>query len=163
MKKNLLLLIWGAVLLLAACSEQQAHIFEPVRVTIAMDEYTFTPGQIELKVGQEVTFHLVNNGAVAHELMIGRDVSRLNNRPHGYEQDLFELAREHPVIGGSGEHDHSTMLHSGFMILIPPSTEPASLTFKVTENMAGEWELGCFEQDGVHYDAGMKAILVIQP
>jgi uncharacterized cupredoxin-like copper-binding protein len=29
--------------------------------------------------------------------------------------------------------------------------------------MVGEWEMGCFEQDGVHYDAGMKGTLVVNP
>jgi uncharacterized cupredoxin-like copper-binding protein len=29
--------------------------------------------------------------------------------------------------------------------------------------MVGEWEIGCFEQEGVHYDAGMHGPLTIQP
>jgi uncharacterized cupredoxin-like copper-binding protein len=29
--------------------------------------------------------------------------------------------------------------------------------------MVGEWEIGCFSQDGVHYDAGMKGTFVVSP
>jgi uncharacterized cupredoxin-like copper-binding protein len=37
------------------------------------------------------------------------------------------------------------------------------LTFNVTEGMVGDWEMGCFEQDGVHYDAGMKGPVTVVP
>lgn len=32
----------------------------------------------------------------------------------------------------------------------------------VTEDMIGEWEVGCFLQDGVHYDAGMHGTLIVR-
>jgi len=35
------------------------------------------------------------------------------------------------------------------------------MTLTVTEEMVGEWEFGCFEQDGVHYTAGMKGMMVV--
>lgn len=68
--------IWVAALiltisLLAACSSSK---LEPVAIPIEIEEYTFTPSSIEVKVGQEVTLELTNNGLLPHELMIGRDV-----------------------------------------------------------------------------------------
>jgi hypothetical protein len=28
--------------------------------------------------------------------------------------------------------------------------------------MLGIWEIGCFEQDGVHYTSGMKGTLIVR-
>ena len=52
--------------------------------------------------------------------------------------------------------------HSGFMVILPRTDDRASITFIVTEEMAGEWEIACFSQKGVHYDAGMKGKLVVE-
>jgi uncharacterized cupredoxin-like copper-binding protein len=35
--------------------------------------------------------------------------------------------------------------------------------FTVTKDMVGEWEMGCFAQEGVHYTAGMVGKLVVAP
>ena len=159
-------------LLSSACSgssSASADKPEPVSFTIEMTEYAFSPERIEIRVGQEVTLEMVNLGLISHELMIGQEVSRLNNRPNGYQKDLFEIAQVEPVlVGGSTAGDHATdghgSDHSGsFMVVLPEKGDKASLTFVVTEKMVGEWDMGCFEQDGVHYDAGMKGSLVILP
>lgn len=150
-------------------SSAAAEKAESIRFTIEMTEYAFSPERIEVRVGQEVTLEMVNLGLISHELMIGQEVSRLNNRPSGYQKDLFEIAQVEPVlVGGStaGEHasDGHGSDHSGsFMVVLPEKGDEANLTFVVTEKMVGEWELGCFEQDGVHYDAGMKGTLVVLP
>jgi plastocyanin len=142
---------------------------EPVSYTIEMTEYAFSPDRIELKVGQEVTLELVNLGLISHELMIGQDVARSNNRPSGFHKDLFEIAHVEPVVvGGSEAGEHSADGHGAdhagsFMVVLPEKGDQARLTFQVTEDMVGEWELGCFEQEGVHYDAGMKGMLVVLP
>jgi hypothetical protein len=44
--------------------------------------------------------------------------------------------------------------HAGFMVVLGAGGR-GTMTFNVTEGMVGEWEIGCFEQIGVHYDAGM--------
>lgn len=41
-------------------------------------------------------------------------------------------------------------------------TETARITFTVTEASTGEWEFGCFEEDGAHWDDGMRAIIVVE-
>ena len=168
MKKMSRLGLWlaGLALLIAACAGQKPTP-EPVKYTIEMSEYAYSPSEIQAKVGQEVTIELVNKGVLEHELMIGRDVSMHDNRPDGFEHDLFETAKVEPeVMGGMGEemdmgseamHDD----HSGFMVSIPTGGDNAMITFTATKDMVGEWEIGCFEQEGVHYDAGMKGKLVI--
>ena len=140
--------------LLSACAGSAP---EAATYSIEMGEYSFTPNTLDLKVGQQVTINLVNNGQLAHEIMFGRDVVLENNRPTGYQQDMFEAGGVEPEItGGGSEMDHEAMGHGGYMVLLQKTGDQASITFTVTEEMLGKWEMGCFEQEGVHYDAGMK-------
>lgn len=143
--------------MLAACSSQATP--EPVTYTIEMTEYAFNPNEIEVRVGQEVTLELVNNGALVHEIMIGKDVMMMNNRPSGYQVDLFESTGVEPqvtVVESHGhEEEHEEEMHSGFMVAVTENGGISTMTFTVTEDMLGEWEMGCFEQEGVHHDAGM--------
>lgn len=150
-------------LLIAGCSSKSSG---PVTFTIEMTEYAFEPSLIEVRVGQEVTLELVNNGQLIHEIMIGRDVMMMNNRPSGYQVDMFETAGVEPEVVVLEEHAHEgeehEMEHAGFMVVVTENGGKSNMTFTVTEDMLGEWEIGCFEQDGVHYDAGMKGKFVVK-
>lgn len=157
------LLLVTLVLLLAGCGS--APKSEPVKYTVDMIEFAFQPNELQAKVGQEVTIELVNRGALEHELMVGRTVKMTDSRPDGYEHDLFEDAGVTPVVMGGKDSGmdmsgHGSQ-HSGFMVIVPAGSETATITFTATKAMVGEWEIGCFSQDGVHYDAGMKGKLVI--
>ena len=183
MKKILLIgsLVLGLSVILAACASQateqvedqaseqvQEQVPDPIVYTIDMSEYAFAPNSLAAQVGQEVTINLVNSGALEHEIMFGRDVMFTENgRPHGFEHDMFEEAGMEPEVmhmeASEGEHMEDEMDdeghiddHSGFMVVLPVGDETASFTFTVTEDMLGEWEIGCFLLDGVHYDSGMK-------
>jgi plastocyanin len=166
---TLLLMLAVLVSACAGSTPEPVAQLEPVFYTVEMTEYAFSPERIEVKVGQEVTLELVNLGQISHELMVGQEVARSNNRPNGFHKDLFETAHVEPVISGgatAGGHaaDGHGAEHSGsFMVVLPETGDQASMTFTVTQDMVGEWELGCFEQDGVHYDAGMKGTLVVLP
>jgi plastocyanin len=172
MKRNTIRwsLLAAFVLLLAACAGDQPESSakpEPVKYTVEMTEYAFQPAELQAKVGQEVTIELVNSGVLEHEFMMGRDVKMTNNRPDGYMHDMFaETGAEPMVIGGAEEGmdmgGHGTE-HTGFMVILPTGSENATITLTATEDMVGEWEIGCFSQDGVHYDAGMKGTFVISP
>jgi uncharacterized cupredoxin-like copper-binding protein len=90
-----------------------------------------------------------------------------NSRPDGYEQDMFAAADTDPMVMG-GQEDSMDMGghgsdHTGFMVIVPNGSEKATVTFTATRDMVGEWEIGCFSQDGVHYDAGMKGKFVVSP
>ena len=158
------------VLLLAACAGGQPQSSakpEPVTYTVEMTEYAFQPNELQAKVGQEVTIELVNSGVLEHELMVGRDVKMTNNRPDGYQHDMFAETNAEPVVMG-GKEDGMDMSghgseHTGFMVIVPNGAEKATITFTATQDMVGEWEIGCFSQDGVHYDAGMKGKFVVSP
>jgi plastocyanin len=168
---SLILLLILAVLISACAGSTPEPVaqLEPVSYTVEMTEYAFSPERIEVKVGQEVTLELVNLGLISHELMIGQEVARSNNRPNGFHKDLFEKAHVEPMImggataGGHASDGHGEDHSGSFMVVLPETGDQASMTFTVTEDMVGEWELGCFEQDGVHYDAGMKGTLVVLP
>lgn len=151
-----------AAMVLSACAQATPP---PVVIRIDMTEFAFTPSALELRVGQQVTIELVNLGALAHELMMGRDVKMTNGRPDGYLNGPFELAGIEPEVHGGqmGEMFGHGMEHSGFMVTVPVGNDMATLTFTVTKAMIGEWEIGCFAQDGVHYNAGMKGTLVVLP
>lgn len=147
------LLLAVAALILAACGGGTP---EAVSYDIDMAEYSYTPEKLNFKVGQEVTLNLSNSGQLQHEVMIGHEVMKIDNRPAGYMVDMFESAGVEPEVTqvGEPEEEHEEM-HEGFMV-VSPVGGTATIKFTVTEEMLGEWEMGCFEQDGVHYDAGMK-------
>jgi uncharacterized cupredoxin-like copper-binding protein len=141
------------VVILAACGGTPP---EQVSFDIDMTEYSFTPERFTLKVGQEVTLNLSNSGQLQHEIMFGREMTKMDNRPAGYMEDMFEAGGVEPEVTQQGEpeQEHEEEMHSGFMVAVP-ADGTATMKFTVTEGMLGDWEMGCFEQDGVHYDAGM--------
>ena len=146
-----------AALLFVACAGTEPQP-EPVTIHIDMAEYSFEPAAIQLQVGQQATLELANNGQLDHEILIGRDVLRVNNRPAGYQTDFFETAGLQPEVSENAEVEQE---EGGLAIIAAPG-ETITLTFPVTGEMAGQWEIGCFEQEGVHYDAGMKGTLTVQ-
>lgn len=164
---------WIGILLFAAlvtgCSQATP---EPVSYTIEMSEFAFSPNTIEVQVGQPVTLELINVGALEHEIMFGRNVMMMNNRPNGFETDMFEATGVEPhaemmAASTEGEEGHTEEDmhmedHEGFMVLLPKTGDRSTLTFTPNQDMVGEWEIGCFEQEGVHYDAGMKGTLVVK-
>ena len=129
---------------------------------ITMTEYAFTPEKLTFKVGQEVTLNMTNPGQLQHEIMFGREVMEMDNRPVGYAVDMFEVGGVEPEVyqEGEPEHEREEEVHEGFMVVLPVDGA-ATMKFTVTEEMVGEWEMGCFEQDGVHYDAGMKGFVTV--
>ena len=136
---------------------------QTVNQTITMSDYAYTPATMQVKVGETLTLKLVNDGQLSHEIMFGKQVKKVGNRPAGYEIDLFDYAGVVPevkILSGDVT-THQADSHSGFMLTFPKKGDSAALTFPITAKMVGEWEIGCFSQDGVHYDAGMKGKLAV--
>ena len=157
-------------LVLTACSANAGP--EPLELTIEMSEFAFSPQNLDFQVGQEVTLHLINVGALSHEIMFGRETAMEDGHPANYMTDMFEFAHVEPeVTMMEGDHAEEDMHmedeeehgHSGFMIEVPPGDDEYTMTFTVTEDMVGEWEIGCFDQNGVHYTAGMHGTLTVSP
>lgn len=170
-------IFFAAVLSLAACSSSSAP--EPQELTIEMSEFAFSPEQLEFQVGQEITLHVKNVGALSHEIMFGREVALKEGQPFQYATDMFEVAYIEPVVtmqegepmeeeGAMSEDDHAEEEladeeHGGFMVHVPVGDDEYTMKFMVTENMVGEWEIGCFDQNGIHYTAGMIGSLTVTP
>lgn len=163
MKGNVLTGMVFLLLLLSACAQATP---EPAAYTIEMTEYAFTPNTIEVQVGQKVTINLVNKGALEHEIMFGRDVRMTDNRPNGYQHDMFAESGVEPALTSMQEtdsHGHGGADHSGFMVTLKQTGDENALTFTATKDMLGEWEMGCFALEGVHYTSGMVGKLVVNP
>jgi len=104
-----------------------------------------------------------------------------DGRPSGYMVDMFETAGVEPEVtveAAEEEHtegdehaeeeEHSEGdehteddAHTGFMVMVPASHDVYTMSFTVTEEMVGEWEVGCFLLDGVHYESGMVGSLMV--
>ena len=107
-----------------------------------------------------MTLNLSNSGKLQHEVMFGRETMKMENRPAGYMVDMFESAGVEPEVTQVGESEHEGEMHTGVMVAMPVGGT-AIMKFTVTEEMLGDWEMGCFEQDGVHYDAGMIGMVSV--
>lgn len=163
MKQIKYILILVAAVVLAACARSTP---EPVTYTIEMTEYAFNPATIEVQAGQQVTLNVVNRGTLEHEIMFGRDVMMMDNHPNGYQTDMFEEAGVEPevmMMEGMEEGGHEEEGHTGFMVLLPEPGAEATITFTATPEMVGEWEMGCFELEGVHYNSGMVGKFIVNP
>lgn len=165
------------IFLLTACGGSGTSKAE---YTIEMTEFGYSPSVLEVSVGQEVTLHLINKGALAHELMVGREVVVHDGQPANYEHNMFEhvqpevmMAEMDHEAGGDEHHmevedqhmdEHSSMDH-GFMVSLSSGDpdQETTLTFTVTEEMVGEWEIGCFLDGGSHYHSGMVGKLIVNP
>jgi plastocyanin len=152
-------------LLLAACAP--AGPAGPQRITLKMEEYRFDPATITVKAGQEVRLTLVNQGKETHELMIGRELKTENGRPAGFHQNFFEGITVKAERGGKAIDVRELMEEEeeehGFMVVLEPGSEPVTLIFTVPADKAGEWQMGCFENDGAHWDLGMQGKWIVQP
>jgi len=125
-------------------------------IRITMTEYKFQPSAIQVKAGQEVRLVLMNRGKKAHELLIGRGVKMEEGKPAGYHENLFASIQVQ-VSGENFEYEedeHAVKVEPG---------GTAILVFTVPKGWSGElvWEMGCFEDNGVHYEEGMKGQLII--
>ncbi|MBI4278744.1 MAG: cupredoxin domain-containing protein [Armatimonadetes bacterium] len=157
----------------------------PASVTITMSEHKFEPQRVTVRAGSTVTIRLVNKGILDHEFMVGRTVTKGGpggNLPDGYMHDFFDgltvsavsasgVARfeagEAKVTGEAAktlmaapkemEMEHG---HHGFMITLKPKGQ-AVIRLVVPASRAGSWEIGCFEQNGSHYLAGMKGTFTV--
>lgn len=177
-KLKVLAIFLAAVLSLTACSSNDSP--KPLEITIEMSEFAFTPEDLEFQVGQEVTLHLKNVGFLSHEIMFGREVAFSEGQPSQYVTDMFEAAHVEPEVmmvedlhdedeGAMAEDNHSDEEmdgdgnHGGFMVHVPVGDDEYTMKFTVTEDMVGEWEIGCFDQNGVHYTAGMIGSFTVIP
>lgn len=178
-------------LLAAALAVTGARAAE-VKFEISLSDYRFEPDRIIVRPGDTVTITLINKSRDReHEFMVGRKVELggpFGDRPEGYEEDFFnglqvevldaegvtmlmegkaKLTGMGAMGGGMSMGDMGGMAgmemdeDHGFMVQVKPGGK-ATIRFTVPANRAGEWQMGCFAEDGQHYDEGMKGSFVVR-
>lgn len=106
----------------------------------ANDDFRFDPDAVMVMSGEVVTFRVTNDGAIAHDFVIG-DAAL---------QDAHEEAMENMTSEDSMSHEDP----NAFVV---PAGETREMTWRMT--MTGEILMGC-HQTG-HYVAGMKGTIDI--
>lgn len=65
-------------------------------------------------------------------------------------------------------HAEEEAVHHGGMVMLDPAEADqevgpiAVLEVTITKDKIGTWEIGCFEEDGQHFEDGMRAILIVE-
>ena len=89
---------------------------------------------------------------------MGREVDTDAGFAGSFHQNFF-TDRTSPEVVPSAFID--VEMGVGFQITLDPGQE-ATITFTVTADQVGEWEMACFVEDGAHYDAGMKGTFTVE-
>lgn len=141
------------------------------RLTIHMDDegssmFFSAPGgpaggSFQVSSGKIVGIHLVNVGAVEHEVLAGRGLKLVSSDagtvPDGYNEsllgslaiDAFVYEPQKVEVGTEGGIEELEAEPGGDLWI--------RTTFP--DSMKGTWEIGCFKPG--HYQAGMKATLAV--
>ncbi len=77
------------------------------------------------------------------------------------EEMAMEEEGEHMEEEGEHTEEGEHMDHMGWMVMSDAGSGATIIEFTVPADREGEWEMGCFEDDGAHYDDGMKGKLVV--
>lgn len=117
-----------------------------------------------LPAGKTVGLHLHNEGKILHEFLVGRGSLKYEEAggkkaPAGYEMNLFDLVEADIFLYYGTEKVEVGEAKFG-EIEVPAGVRDLWIRFKVPPDLKGEWEIGCFVEG--HYEAGMKAKLVIE-
>ncbi|KAA3644082.1 MAG: hypothetical protein DWQ07_18380 [Chloroflexi bacterium] len=77
------------------------------------------------------------------------------------EMSEEDMAMEEEEHADDGDEHAEGMGHDGWMVMNAAGSGTTIIEFTVPADRVGEWELGCFEDDGTHYDDGMRGTLVV--
>ncbi len=126
------------------------------KISIVLDEFSFTPTKVTLQAGVPAEIKLVNKGKVAHEFQVYvTPKSRVSDwdeyaMANTYFKDMGEVETE---FEGTGAVAGTRV----FEVEVQPSKE-AELKF--TPARKGTFEMACHVAG--HYEAGMKGVLTVK-
>ena len=103
---------------------------------VMRDELAYDPEQLDVSVGEVITFEVVNEGKAPHEFILG----------DGDYQEMHE--------GDMADGGHGGMIDNGVTL---EAGESASLTWRFTES--GEVLYACHEPG--HYEGGMVGTIEV--
>jgi len=150
--------------LLAERNAGETHQFAPKRleavIEIDMNEFSFANPQGErnptfrLPAGKTVGIHIHNEGAIVHELAIGRKI-----KEGGYEEVLTELVPS-DLFFYYGQTKAEVEGAKFGELEVDTGVRDIWLRMEIPLELKGEWEIGCLVEG--HYEQGMKAKLLVE-
>lgn len=127
------------------------------RVTVVMDEYSFSPSTLTLPAGNRVEITLVNQGRLPHEFMVyPADPSMPMER-----RAMHEWVEENSMFKGvevTVEVEGNTISAGELVeVVVKPG---GSVTLRFVPTRAGTFEFACLIPG--HYEQGQKGRLVVK-
>lgn len=136
----------------------QVDFFEGVEVEVvdarAVSELMAGKARVKGKAAMGMAKEIGRGQAMGKEMGHGQAASKGMGRGQSMGKEMGHGQRMGKDMGhgpGAGEQ-----AHRGFMIELEPGGT-ATISFTVPKDKGGTWELGCFSEDGQHYQEGMKA------
>jgi uncharacterized cupredoxin-like copper-binding protein len=133
-------------------------------IEIDMNEFSFANPKGErnptfkLPAGKTVGIHIHNEGAIVHELAIGRKAKAVA-KGFEYEELLTEkVPADLFFYYGNVKAEVEDALFGE--IEIETGVRDVWIRLNIPAELKGEWELGCLYEG--HYEAGMKARLIVE-
>jgi hypothetical protein len=98
---------------------------------------------------------MIDGEMVSMDMEMDEDMDMEMDEDMDMGEEGMDMGEEADMsMGEEAEHDEG-MEHMGWMVM---NNVDSGTT------VVGEWEMGCFEDDGAHYDDGMKGTLtVVEP
>jgi len=127
-------------------------------VTVTMAEFKFTPAQVTLRAGMPAGMRVANKGTVDHEFMVYE-----KPKAGATAMELHDWARERSYFLGvqaKVEGRVTDLERKGKDVVMVMLAPGESATIKFIPKKTGTFEIGCFLPG--HYEAGMKAVLVVR-
>lgn len=107
-----------------------------------------------LPAGKTVGIHVHNEGAIVHELAIGRKIQE-----GAYQEVLTELVPS-DLFFYYGQTKAEVEGAQFGELEVEPGVRDVWLRINVPAELKGEWELGCFVEG--HYENGMHAKILVE-
>ena len=109
----------------------------------AGDDLRFQPDQVQVKVGETVTFRIVNVAGVEHDFTLGDESVQSDHE------------KEMQAMSSGGDHAHAMGDSANAIHIAPGQTKDITWTF----TKAGTTLYGCHEPG--HYASGMKGTITV--
>lgn len=113
-------------------------------IAVTMNDISFTPDRVTVKVGETIRFAVTNASAIEHDFTLGDAATQTAHR-----QQMAKAAEE-----GKAHHHH----HGGNAVLLAPGAKGEVIW---TFTKAGTLEFDCNVPG--HFEAGMTGTLTVAP
>ncbi|MEK6220925.1 MAG: hypothetical protein N2D54_01595, partial [Chloroflexota bacterium] len=154
--------------------EMSEYAFSPTDITAVVgQEVTLTLVNVgaldhELMIGKNVEVHdgqpegyevdLFRTAGITPMVMGGGMLMAHGEDDHddgGMDMDMDSDDGDGEMDMDDNEMEMDLEGDGALMVMLDAGAKNATVTFTVTKDMIGEWEMGCFQLDGVHYTSGM--------